>query len=366
MKRLLCLLPLIALLLGSCSDKNELKGTFKNSSNDGQQVFLLKLKDYSSSFEPVDSTVVKNGAFSFALEKSTEPTIAYIQLKGGGANAPAGVPFVYENGTIYMTIDTASTIKGTPMNDKCQLFFDQLTKNRSQIMQLETQLRATVDTLLRKDYIGKMEVVNKEMAQIGYDFIKENIKNKVGEFYLISMMEFIEDSKLDELLAEANPEYKKMMDDIRNINQPETESPSFIGKSFIDVSGQMLNGEVASLSDYVGKNKLVLVDFWASWCGPCKVEMPHVVKAYNKYKSKGLEIVAISLDDDKTAWGKGVKDLNMTWIQLSDLKGWQSELSRPYHVKQIPFTLLIDQNGTIVAENLRGNELESKLNELLK
>ena len=120
------------------------------------------------------------------------------------------------------------------------------------------------------------------------------------------------------------------------------------------------------LSDYVGKGKVVLIDFWASWCGPCRREMPNLVEAYKQYKDKNFEIVGVSLDRDLEAWKKGIADLNITWPQMSDLKYWDCEGAKLYAVSSIPHTLLVDAEGTIVARGLHGEELQQKIAELLK
>ena len=125
-------------------------------------------------------------------------------------------------------------------------------------------------------------------------------------------------------------------------------------------------GKSVKLSDFISKNKYTLIDFWASWCGPCRQEMPNVVAAYNEFKAKGFGIVGVSQDNNLESRKKAIKDLNITWAQMSDLKGWQCEGAALYGVRAIPATVLVDQEGTIVARNLRGDELKAKLAELMK
>lgn len=138
------------------------------------------------------------------------------------------------------------------------------------------------------------------------------------------------------------------------------------GKPFVDIKANTPEGKELRLSDFVGNGKVVLVDFWASWCRPCMMEMPNVVKAYELFKSKGLEIVGVSLDNKSEAWKKALAEQKMTWPQMSDLKGWDSEVAKAYAVKGIPATVLIDKEGKIAARDLRGTDLLRKIEELLK
>ena len=119
------------------------------------------------------------------------------------------------------------------------------------------------------------------------------------------------------------------------------------------------------LSEYIGHGHYVLVDFWASWCGPCRQEMPNVLAAYERFHERGFDILGLSLDNNKEAWLKAVADLGMTWPQLSDLQGWKSLAAQMYDVRAIPFTLLFDPEGKVVEANLRGEALSKKLEELI-
>jgi thiol-disulfide isomerase/thioredoxin len=112
------------------------------------------------------------------------------------------------------------------------------------------------------------------------------------------------------------------------------------------------------------KGKVVLIDFWASWCGPCRKENPNVVRIYNKYHNEGFEIFGVSLDRNRDSWLKAIKNDNLSWIHVSDLKYWQSEGARLYGVNSIPFTVLLDKDGKILAKGLRGKSLEDKLEEI--
>lgn len=137
-----------------------------------------------------------------------------------------------------------------------------------------------------------------------------------------------------------------------------------VGVALVDFSMQDMQGKTHKMSEYVGQGKWVLVDFWASWCGPCRKEMPTVKACYEKYQDKGFQVVGVSLDSDSKAWAQGVADLGITWPQMSDLKGWESLVVDLYGIRSIPATLLFDPDGKVAASGLRGEELESKLAEV--
>lgn len=138
-----------------------------------------------------------------------------------------------------------------------------------------------------------------------------------------------------------------------------------INSKFVDLGLPGPQGQTVWVGDYVGQNKLVLIDFWASWCGPCIRELPNVVKAYERFHDKGLEIVGVSLDKDKARWLAAIEQTGQKWPQMSDLKGWDCAGAQIYGIQSIPANVLIDSQGKIVARDLRGDallkEVESRL-----
>ncbi|MFB6456448.1 peroxiredoxin family protein [Chitinophaga sp. Hz27] len=135
-----------------------------------------------------------------------------------------------------------------------------------------------------------------------------------------------------------------------------------IGATAMNFKQNNVSGKEVQLSDYRGK--YVLLDFWASWCGPCRAENPNVLDNYEKYHGKGLEILGVSLDNSKDAWVKAIKDDGLTWEHVSDLKGWKNEIAKEYNIRAVPSNFLIDKSGKIIAVNLRGEELTNKLEEI--
>ena len=152
--------------------------------------------------------------------------------------------------------------------------------------------------------------------------------------------------------------------DQKEVSATKASKAKYPGPKFTDLEEPDVDGNMHKLSEYLGKGDWVLVDFWASWCGPCRAEMPNVVAAYEKYHEKGFNVVGLSFDNNKEAWVKAIQDLRMPWIHLSDLMGWESIAGQVYNIRSIPSSLLVSPEGTIVARNLRGEALGKKLAEI--
>lgn len=166
------------------------------------------------------------------------------------------------------------------------------------------------------------------------------------------------DSKL---ATDFTTKYEQMMASIDQQRQV-PQGPG-VGAAAPEIALPTPDGKQVTLSSFRGK--YVLIDFWASWCGPCRQENPNVVKAFNEFKGKNFTILGVSLDEDKEKWLQAIKKDNLTWTHISDLKGWQSVAARDYQVNGIPANFLVDPNGVIIASNLRGPELTAKLAEVL-
>ncbi|HVU83242.1 MAG TPA: TlpA disulfide reductase family protein, partial [Puia sp.] len=150
----------------------------------------------------------------------------------------------------------------------------------------------------------------------------------------------------------------------KQLAQLEKQNSTWVGRQAPELTLPDVNGRDVSLSSFRGK--YLLVDFWASWCGPCRAENPNVVAAYKEFKDKNFAILGVSLDKEKGAWQQAIKEDHLTWTHVSDLKYWQSQAVETFHFEGIPFNLLIDPQGKVIGQGLRGDDLENKLKEVLR
>ena len=163
-------------------------------------------------------------------------------------------------------------------------------------------------------------------------------------------------------MKEAKAHMSQMQEEYQKERQSQTARA--IGNKFTDIAMNDTTGRERRLSEWCGKGRYVLIDFWASWCGPCRAEMPNVTACYEKYHAKGLDIVAISFDTNKDAWLRAINTMKMPWVHLSDLAGWNSLGAKTYDIKGIPANILLDGEGNIIDNDLRDYMLEEKLAEI--
>ncbi len=304
---------------------------------------------------------------SLSFEVGT-PQIGAIALM---PEAPTtSTPIVIEPGTMSVQFDSISSpaIAGTPLNDSIQSIRNRAHSvlNEAETIS-ELEAAPTITEEQAAIYEQQIDSLFNLYIQIQKDAAFGNATNALGVFFgnLISYSFTVEE--LDSLTSQF-PLY--MRSDPRAISMSKTLGAlklTAIGKPFQELLHLSTPaGDSVSLSDLVIYSKLTIVDFWASWCGPCRHFAPTLVDIYSQYRDKGLQIVGISLDSDHDAWVKAIADLNLTWPQVSDLKGWRSEAAGIYGVQAIPATVVIARDGTIVARNLSESELRALVAERLK
>lgn len=365
MKKKLTYLFAVAAIVAACSGNKGyvVTGTVQGGS-DGDTVYLQKVE--GRQLIKLDSSVITNGTFTFkGVQDST--VSRYVTCKSKD-NQRMMVDFFLENGkiNIKLTADNDS-VTGTPNNDAYQIVRSQIGELNKQMMTIYESMSDTALSDEEREAKSKsMNDLEAKMIEVAKAGIAKNITTPVGIYLLKSNYYYLDVKDLDPLLPQIPAAYQNDEIIVKIKENVAKLKATAVGQKFTDIAMLTPEGKPIKLSDYAGKGKVVLVDFWASWCGPCRREMPNLVEAYAKYKNKGFEIVGVSLDQSGDAWKDGIKKLNITWPQMSDLKYWNSEGAHLYAVSSIPHTVLISQDGTILARGLHGEELQSKLAEVLK
>lgn len=364
MKKTLFPFAVIALSLAACSTtpKFTINGTVA-----GEQTGNVYLVKYAG--ETVD-TLAKSpiAEGKFALTGNVEGlTDAYITIEG----KRGGTPVFVENATFTATLNPANPaenkIEGTETQSLANQYMaisNEMRKGQSNLYKEYSAAAQTKDTAKMKEIENQFNKLGEDANAKSEALTKANADTYVAAYMLANQMGGMDSEELAakyELLganAKASEPGKRIADRIQKL------SAVAIGQVAPDFTLNTPEGNPLSLHSVKGKVKVI--DFWASWCGPCRGENPNVVAMYKELHPKGLEILSVSLDNDKEAWLKAIEDDKLTWNHVSDLKGWQSEAAQLYAVSGIPHLVVLDENNVIVAKDLRGDALKAKVAELLK
>jgi len=365
MKRILGLL-IMAAILGSCQPTPENNFKITGKIEGAATGFVLLQEKLEGGFTTVDSVKIENGGFEFRGNIDF-PEVYFI-------NVPATkslVPFFLEASEINITLNTKdidqTKITGSVTQGEYDKYLDVIDKYNARLREnysFYAKAEEIGDAAKAAHFDSVIVNIDNEKAQFTKDYIKNNNASPIMPYLLYRNLYNYDMRELNEVMANMDTTlrasaYTPILDEyLKTLKRTDIGNifVSFMMKDTADVNHSMY--------DMVGKGYLLL-DFWASWCRPCREENPNLVAVYNDFKDKGFDILGVSLDKDREAWKKAIRDDKLTWTHLSDLAYWENKVAKLYGVRSIPANFLIDPNGIIIAKDLRGDELRKKLEEVL-
>lgn len=364
MKKLFYLFAFV-LFLASCSSEPHYVVSGNIDGSDSITFYLQKRE--AGKTVSIDSAVSKNGKFKFEGGKVDYPQL--VQLVAGDTRKRTS--FYLENAKISVvgSLDSLfnAEISGSITQDEYNSFVSAnkvLTDQYSKIYTEYQSARQEGDDAKLSDLEKLGDEIEKQMLQLQKDFVNNNPASYVSPSLLSSMSYDMEADEIEAMInnldtaVAAIPSVKSLKDRVMLMKTVA------VGQKAPDFTMNDVEGKPVTLSSKIG-TKLLLVDFWAAWCGPCRQENPNVVKVYNQFHKKGFDVFGVSLDQKKEDWVKAIADDKLSWTHVSDLQYWSNAAAKMYAVNAIPANFLLDENGIIIGRNLRGENLYNKVNEVL-
>jgi len=366
MKNLLTIL-LISGILFSCNNAPENKNSFTINAtvNDDITGMAYLYKRDGGKWKTLDSSMVQNKAFSFDGNIDI-PEVYYINFKGQRGYAPIFIEPADINVNINMSDIGNPEVTGSGTHAVYKLYTDQNNAYDLQMEEMWSKIKESQNSGNEEEAAAlkeQFDQLDAEKNDFVLQFAKENNSSVASAYIVLRNVYYYDETDLEPVVNAFDPSisessYVKTLSD-----RVETMKRTAVGQPAVDFTMVDPEGNPLTLSSLYGK--YLLVDFWASWCGPCRRENPNVVNAFNKYHEKGFDILGVSFDKDKEKWLKAVEDDKLTWNHVSDLKGWDNAAGKLYAISSIPANILLDPEGKIIAKNLREEDLHNKLGELL-
>jgi peroxiredoxin len=361
---LLLLLFVTVTLVAFRAEQKEAKGFVLTGKIKGLSYPYIYLAHRENGVDKIDSCLLKDGAFQFK-GMVAEPEMAFLHTKDRRLQKV----FYAENVVMKVEGDISAldnvVVKGSKTQDEQMIFEERINSHRAKVIALFNKVEALKkvgDTVQMKVVQTEADKLYRYESEIRKQFILDYPGSTVSLYELLNWAN-------ESNYKEARIMFSRLDPAVQNLAKSQEVLTRFanlesveLGKPFIDFTQFDSNGNAVSLSSY--KGKYVLLEFWASWCGPCRAENPNLRAAYLKYKDKGFNILGVSLDEDANKWKKAMEKDDLPWAQISDLKGWRNEAAVQYGVRSIPANFLIDPQGKIVKRDLRGEELNKALLEL--
>ncbi len=362
-KLLTLVIALIALV--SCGKPTfNVKVDLQNA--EGKMIYLQKFVDKKSTI--IDSVEMQNNVVNFTVEEDNPATYYSIRIE----NVRYPIGFFSENNDVTIVGDIKDNTSIVVTASYAQQLVNEYDAENKKFYDQLRELGKKYEIAAQENDEATMEKIYKE-----YDQVERNQQSYVNLFIVKNYSSFVSPYILYN--NRLNYELNELEDFVNNFNiAKDNEFATLlndyiaklkrvsIGQSYLDFTQETPEGNMLSLSELVGKSKLLLVDFWASWCGPCRAENPNVVAVYKDYHEKGFDVLGVSLDMNRENWIKAIETDGLIWHNVSDLKYWNNEAAKDYAISSIPSNLLIDEEGTIIAKNLRGEDLRKKVEKLLK